>query len=198
MVPVLTFDPNLGYLVLSFITWSITFAIVVFGVMLREKILLWDESWRQTVENSGVTLEDYADDLKRSHEKIRRTFRWLGFFTLVFLGLMALVAREGFLEKPLLLQPSVVSALWLLLLVMLSMIVPALVNFGVGAYVAETMLLKANTFVLKDAREEYREKKAKFKIMSRAREIREKREALKATLQPVAPAAPAAAPAAAQ
>jgi hypothetical protein len=191
-----SFDPALGYVLLSFITWSVTFAVIVFGIMLRRKILLWDDTWKETIEQSGMSMEDYADDLKRSFEKVRATFRWLGFFLFVFLCLMGVVARLGFLEKPILEPQSVISGLWLLMLLILSVILPAFVNFGVGAYVAETMLLKANTFALIQAREDSRDKKAKFRIMQKAREIKEKRESQIASLQAGAPAQPANPPAA--
>jgi hypothetical protein len=179
-MPNTTLEPALGYLVLSFLTWSVTFAVIVFGVMLRRKILLWDDSWRETVEAGGMPIKDYADDLQRTFEKIRSTFRWLGFCLLVFLLLMGWVAYLGFLEKPVLGMPQVLSGLWLLILIVLSVILPAYVNFGVGAYVAETMLLKANAFVVKDVRGENRVKKAKLKVMEKSRQMKEKREALKA------------------
>jgi len=190
-MPNTTLESALGYLVLSFLTWSVTFAVLVFGVMLRRKILLWDDSWRETLEKGGLSIKDYADDLRRTYEKIRATFRWLGFFLFVLLLLMGWVAYLGFLEKPVLGMPQVLSGLWLLTLIVLSVILPAFVNFGVGAYVAETMLLKANTFVLKDARVDVRQKKAKMKFVEKARQMKEKREALRAAAAaPAAPGAP--------
>jgi hypothetical protein len=172
--------PAMGYLLLSFFAWSLTFAVVVFGMMLRRKILLWDDQWKETLEQSGVSIKDYADDLKRTHEKIRSTSRLLGFFLVVIFLLMAFLVYLGVIQRPVLGPAQVEQGLWLLALLSLSALVPAYVNFSVGAYLAETMLLKANAFVYKEVREEYKEKKAKLKLLERTREMKAKREAAKA------------------
>lgn len=171
----------LGFLVLSFLMWSITFAILVFGVILRRKILLWDDQWKEKMEEGGVSVTDYAEGLERSFEKVRSTFRLLGFFLVIIVALMITV---GYLnlgtERPILGMPQVVSSLWLLSLVALSVILPAFVNFGVGTYLAETMLLKANAFVYREAREEAREKKAKIRMVEKAKELKAQRETMRA------------------
>lgn len=167
----------LGFIVLTFMTSTITFVVVVFGVMLRRKILLWDDQWKENVEATGVTIGDFADDLERTFHKIRGTFRLLGFFLFVIVALMGLVVWAGFQPKPELGPFQVMSSLWLLLLVALSAILPALVCFGVGTYLAETMLLKANAFAWRVAREDYQEKKAKMQMVEKAKELRAKREA---------------------
>ena len=120
--------------------------------------------------------------MERTYEKIRSTFRLLGFFLFVIVALMGLVVYTGLQEKPLLGYPQVASSLWLLLLVALSVILPAFVNFGVGTYLTETMLLKANTFAFRDAREEYKEKRVKKQMMEKAKELRAKREAARASV----------------
>lgn len=190
----------LGFILLSFLTWSVTFAILVFGVMLRRKILLWDDQWKETVEQSGISLTDFADDLERTHEKIRGTFRLLGFFLFLIVALMGYVTYLGLLEKPVLGYSQVMSSLWLLSLVSLSVILPAFVNFGVGSYFTETMLLKANAFVFRDAQENMREKKMKMRMMEKAKELKAQRDAMRAAraagepagvAKPAAPAAPA-------
>src|ERR1051326_7316547 len=117
----------LGFLILSFMTWTVTFAVLVFGVMLRRKILLWDEHWKETIQESGVDIKDFADDLERTHEKIRSTFRLLGFFSFLILVLMGFVVYlwhpvGGLMDKPLLTPDSVMSGLWLLSLVALSVL----------------------------------------------------------------------------
>ena len=104
----------LGFLILSFMTWSITFAFLVFGVMLRRKILLWDDHWKETVEQTGITIGEFAEDLERTYQKVRGTFRLLGFFLVVIAVLMGFVAYLGLLEKPVLGVPQVMSGLWLL------------------------------------------------------------------------------------
>lgn len=141
----------LGFIFLTFLTSSITFVIVVFGVILRHKILLWDDRWKETIEQTGESISEYAEGLERTFHKIRSTFRLLGFFLFVIVALMCLVVYTGLQEKPLLGYPQVASSLWLLLLVALSVILPAFVNFGVGTYLTETMLLKANSFAFRDA-----------------------------------------------
>ena len=85
------------------------------------------------------------------------------------------------------------SGLWLLSLVALSVILPAFVNFAVGAYFTETMLLKANAFAFRDAAENMREKKIKIKMMEKAKEMKSQREAARAarTLGPPDVPAPA-------
>lgn len=166
-----------GFILLTFLTSSVTFVVVVFGIILRRKILLWDERWKEHIEETGVTVKEFAEDLERTFEKIRSTFRLLGFFVAVFVGLMAWVVYMGIQDKPILGYPQVQNSLWLLLLVLLSAILPAFINFGVGTYLTETMLLKANTFAFYEAREEYREKKVKKQMMEKAREIKAKREA---------------------
>jgi hypothetical protein len=166
-----------GFILLTFLTSSVTFVVVVFGIILRRKILLWDERWKEHIEETGVTVKEFAEDLERTFEKIRSTFRLLGFFVAVFVGLMVWVVYMGIQDKPILGYPQVQNSLWLLLLVLLSAILPAFINFGVGTYLTETMLLKANTFAFYEAREEYREKKVKKQMMEKAREIKAKREA---------------------
>ena len=185
----------LGFILLTFLTSSITFVVVVFGVILRRKILLWDDRWKETIEQTGESISEFAEDLERTFHKIRSTFRLLGFFLFVIVALMGLVVYTGLQEKPLLGYPQVASSLWLLLLVALSVILPAFVNFGVGTYLTETMLLKANSFAFRDAREEYREKRAKKQMMDKAKEIRSKREATRAANAAAPPEARNAAPA---
>jgi hypothetical protein len=198
----------LGFVILTFLTSSITFVIVVFGVILRRKILLWDDHWKETIESTGVTIGDFADDLERSFIKVRSTYRLLGFFVIVIVVLMGVVVYAGLIPKPVLEAPQVSSSLWLLLLVALSAILPAFVSYAVGTYMAETMLLKANAFAYLVAKDDYREKKAKMQMVAKAKELRAKREALKntpaaspgatpepakpATAQPTPPAGPAA------
>jgi hypothetical protein len=172
-------ESALGYLILSFLTWSITFTVLVFGVILRRKILLWDDRWKEKLEEEGVSVKDYAEDLELTYEKVRYTFRLLGFFLLMILALMAYVVYLGTLDKPILGFPQMTSSLWLLALVALSFVLPAFVNFAVGAYLTETMLLKANAFVYRDLREEIQEKKAKLRVMEKAKQIKAQREALR-------------------
>ena len=170
----------MGFILLTLMTSSITFVVVVFGVILRRKILLWDDRWKETIEATGVTVTEFAEDLERTFEKIRSTFRLLGFFLFIIAGLMALVVYTGLQEKPMLGYPQVQSSLWLLLLVALSAVFPAFVNFGVGTYLTETMLLKANAFAFLEAREDYKEKKVKKQMMEKAKELKAKREAMRA------------------
>jgi hypothetical protein len=178
----------IGFIILTFMTSSITFVIVVFGVMLRRKILLWDEHWKETIESTGVSIGDFAEDLERSFEKIRGTFRLLGFFLIIIVALMALVVYAGFLPKPELGPNQVMSGLWLLLLVALSVILPAFVSFAVGTYLAETMLLKANAFAFVEARQDYQEKKVKMQMMEKAKELKAKREAMRTAAREQPPA----------
>jgi hypothetical protein len=193
----------LGFLFLSFLTWSITFAIIVFGVILRRKVLLWDDEWKQTIQDEGTSIPDFADGLYRTYEKIRSTMRLLGFFLIILLVIMVWVVYLGMLEKPVLEVPYVANSLWLLSLVALSVLLPAFVNFAVGTYLAETMALKVNAFVLADAKEDFKEKKMKNRIREKAKEYKAQRDAVRAksaepagARQPGAAAAPpAAAPA---
>lgn len=175
-----TVGSAIGFLLLSFMTWSITFAFLVFGVMLRRKILLWDDRWKETIEANGTSVAEFAEDLERTYEKIRGTFRLLGFFLFFIVVMMGFVAYLGLLEKPVLGVTQVMSGIWLLALVALSVILPAFVNFAVGAYFTETMLLKANAFVFRDAAEDMREKKIKIKMMEKAKEMKSQREAARA------------------
>jgi hypothetical protein len=184
----------MGFILLTFLTSCITFVIVVFGVILRHKILLWDDSWKETIEATGVSVGDFADDLERTFQKIRGTFRLLGFFLFLIVALMALVVYAGFMPKPALGPFQVMSSLWLLILVALSVVLPAFASFGVGTYLAETMLLKANTFAWREAREDYREKRAKMQMVEKAKELRAKRDAMRtaaATQPPPEPGRPA-------
>ena len=171
----------LGFLVLSFLAWSVTFAFLVFGVMLRRKILLWDDKWKETIEERGTAITDFAEDLERSYEKVRGIFRLLGFFLFVILVLMGFVVYLSLQEKPILGMSQTVSSLWLLSLVALSVVLPAFVNFGVGAYLAETTFLKANAFAYREAKEDAREKRAKMQMMEKAKQLKSQREALKAS-----------------
>jgi hypothetical protein len=170
----------LGYLILSFLTWSVTFTVVVFGMILRRKILLWDDHWMETLEQGGTSIKDYADDLQRTHEKVRSTTRLLGFFLFVIFLLMGTLVYLGMIQKPVLGPTQVEQGLWLLSLVTLSVLLPAFVNFLVGAYLSETMLLKANSMVYTQVREEYKEKRAKLKLLEKTRELKAKREAARA------------------
>jgi hypothetical protein len=174
------------------LTWTVTFAVLVFGVLLRRKILLWDDQWKEKLEERGQTVKQYAEDLKMTYEKIRSTYRLLGFFLIVIVAMMVGVVYMAMMQKPLLGLPQTMSSLWLLALVTLSALLPAFVNYGVGAYVAETMLLKANAFVFVEVREEIKERQAKVQFMEKAKQLRAQREAMRAA-PPAAetPAAPA-------
>jgi hypothetical protein len=187
----------IGFLILTFLTSCITFAIVVFGVLLRRKILLWDDRWKENIEANGASIAEFADDLERSFHKVRGTFRLLGFFVVVLAALMALVVYAGLLPKPVLGPFQVMSSLWLLILVALSVVLPAFASFGVGTYLAETMLLKANTFAWREAREDYKEKRAKMQMVEKAKELKAKREAARtaAASAPPEPGKPTPAPA---
>ena len=66
-----------------------------------------------------------------------------------------------------------------------------IINFGMGTYLAETMLLKANAFVFDDVREEMREKKAKLRMMEKAKELRSQRDAMRNAAAAPAAAEPA-------
>jgi hypothetical protein len=185
----------IGFILLTFLTSSVTFLVVVFGIILRRKILLWNDQWKEQIEESGSNVVDFAEDLERTFDKIRSTFRLLGFFVFLVMGLMGYIVYLGLQDKPLLGYPQVQNSLWLLLLVLLSALLPAFINFGVGTYLAETMLLKANAFAFVEAREEFREKKAKRQMMDKAKEIKAKREASRvaaAAAPPPAEANPAA------
>lgn len=174
------FNPSIGaaigYIILTLMTSSITFGIVVFGVMLRRKILLWDEQWKEKIESTGASISDFADDLERSFEKVRSTFRLLGFFLVVIVIIMGMVVYMGLTPKPVLGAPQVMNGLWLLILVALSAVMPAFVSFGVGTYMAETMLLKANAFAYLDARTDFKERRARMQMVAKAKELRAKRE----------------------
>ena len=173
---------SLGFVALSFLTWSVTFAVLVFGVILRRKVLLWNEQWKEVIEHSGTNMKDFADDLERTFEKLRGTYRLLGFFLVVILILMGTVIYLG-LVKPVLGAPQVTDSLWLLSLIALSAVLPAFVNFGVGLYITETMMLKANTFVYTEVHEQMRERKIRQKAAEKAKEMREKRQAAQASSQ---------------
>jgi uncharacterized membrane protein required for colicin V production len=66
-----------------------------------------------------------------------------------------------------------------LTLIALSIVLPAFVNFAVGLYVVETMLLKANNFAFYDATLDMREKKLRNQALEKAKEIQAQREAAK-------------------
>ena len=170
---------SLGIIILSFLTWSITFAVLVFGVILRRKVLFWNGQWKEKIIESGTKIKDFADDLERTFEKVRGTFRLLGFFLLMILILMGTVIYLGFVQKPILGAPQVMNSLWLLMLIALSIVLPAFVNFAVGLYVVETMLLKANNFAFYDATVDMREKKLRNQALEKAKEIQAQREAAK-------------------
>jgi hypothetical protein len=68
-------------------------------------------------------------------------------------------------------------------LIALSAVLPAFVNFGVGLYITETMMLKANTFVYTEVHEQMRERKIRQKAAEKAKEMREKRQAAQASSQ---------------
>lgn len=167
----------LGFILLTMLTSTVTFGVVVFGIILRRKILLWNDQWKEQIEESGTTIVDFAEDLERTFDKIRGTFRLLGFFVALVVATMGYIVYVGVQDKPLLGAPQVQNSLWLLLLVLLSALLPAFINFGVGTYLTETMLLKANAFAFIEAREDYREKKAKRQMMDKAKELKAKREA---------------------
>jgi hypothetical protein len=188
-----TVESAIGFFLLSLLTWTVTFTVLVFGVMLRRKILLWDDNWKEKLEERGQTVKQYAEDLQMTYEKIRSTYRLLGFFLIVVVGMMVGVVYLAMMQKPLLGLPQTMSSLWLLALVTLSAMLPAFVNYGVGAYVAETMLLKANAFVYMEVREENKQKMAKAQFMEKTKQLRAQRDALRAAGPP--PEAPVAAPA---
>ena len=164
----------LGFIFITFLTSTVSFTVLVFGVMLRRKILLWDDQWRERVVASGTTMDEYADDLERTYEKVRGSFRLLGFFLVVIVLLMGVVAFLGIQEHPLLGSTQTSTSLWLLSLVALAIILPAFINFAVGTYLAETMMLKAGAFAFLDAKDDMREKRMKQKMMEKAKELKSK------------------------
>jgi len=174
---------SFGFIVLSFLTWSVTFSVLVFGVILRRKVLLWNDQWKEMIEQSGTEMKDFADDLQRTFEKLRGTFRLLAFFLFVILVLMGSVIYLGFIQKPILGAPQVTNSLWLLTLIALSAILPAFVNFGVGIYITETMLLKANDFVFFQANQDMRERRVRIKALQKAKELQAQRQAAKQNTQ---------------
>ena len=115
-----------------------------------------------------------------TYEKVRSTYRLLGFFLIVIVAMMVGVVYLAMMQKPLLGLPQTMSSLWLLALVTLSALLPAFVNFGVGAYVAETMLLKANAFVYMEVREENKQRQAKVQFMEKAKQLKAQRENMRA------------------
>jgi hypothetical protein len=161
--------------------------------MLRRKILLWDDNWKEKLEARGQSIKQYAEDLQMTYEKVRSTYRLLGFFLIVIVAMMVGVVYLAMMQKPLLGLPQTMSSLWLLALVTLSALLPAFVNFGVGAYVAETMLLKANAFVFMEAREENKEKQAKAQFMEKAKQLKAQRETQRNAIIPPEAPLPAAA-----
>jgi hypothetical protein len=106
------------------------------------------------------------------------------------------VVYMAFLQKPFLTVPNTANNLWMLTLIAISAVMPAFVNFGIGAYIVETMLLKANTFVFDKTKEEMKEKRVKIRLAERTKEAKEKRQAAIAKAR--AAAAAAAAPGGAQ
>jgi hypothetical protein len=97
----------------------------------------------------------------------------------------------AFLQKPFLTVPNTANGLWLLILIAISAVMPAFVNFGIGVYIVETMLLKANEFVFEKTREDMKEKKAKIRLAERTKEAKEKRQAAIAKARAAAAAAAA-------
>jgi uncharacterized membrane protein len=188
-----TVESAIGFFLLSLLTWSVTFTVLVFGVMLRRKILLWDDNWKEKLEARGQSIKQYAEDLQMTYEKVRSTYRLLGFFLIVIVAMMVGVVYLAMMQKPLLGLPQTMSSLWLLALVTLSALLPAFVNFGVGAYVAETMLLKANAFVFMEAREENKEKQAKAQFMEKDKQLKAQRETQRNAIIPPEAPLPAAA-----
>ena len=184
-------ESALGFIILSFLAWTVTFAVLVFGVILRRKVLLWGDEWKEMVQQTGMTMADFADDLQRTFEKIRGTYRLLGFFLVVLLAMLGGLVYMAFMQKPILTVPNTANNLWLLTLIAMSVVMPAFVNFGIGAYVTETMLLKTNEFLLNDAKEEMKEKKIKNHMVQRTEEMKEKKKAARAKAQAAAAAAAA-------
>ncbi len=174
-----TVESAIGFFLLSLLTWTVTFMVLVFGVMLRRKILLWDDQWKEKLEERGQSVRQYAEDLQLTYEKIRSTYRLLGFFLIVIVAMMVGVVYLAMMQKPMLGLPQTMSSLWLLALVALSALLPAFVNYGVGAYVAETMLLKANAFAYLEAREENKQKQAKVQFMEKAKQLKAHRDAMR-------------------
>jgi hypothetical protein len=182
-----TVESAIGFFLLSLLTWTVTFTVLVFGVILRRKILLWDDQWKEKLEGRGQSIKQYAEDLQMTYEKVRSTYRLLGFFLIVIVAMMVGVVYLAMMQKPLLGLPQTMSSLWLLALVTLSALLPAFVNFGVGAYVAETMLLKANAFVYMEVREENKQRQAKVQFMEKAKQLKAQRESMRAAaVQPEA------------
>src|SRR5689334_18394214 len=101
----------LGFILLTMLTSTVTFGVVVFGIILRRKILLWNDQWKEQIEESGTTIVDFAEDLERTFDKIRGTFRLLGFFVAVVVATMGYIVYVGIQDKPLLGAPQVQNSL---------------------------------------------------------------------------------------
>jgi hypothetical protein len=186
-----------GYLALALLTWFVTFFILIAAAMLKKRILSWDESWVNDLEQSGQSLRDYAAEVAGVFGKIRATARILGAALILLLILMGILVFFSFGADPLFGMHQIANGLWLLSLVAMAVVLPAYVSFSVGRNLSEIMLLKANRFIEMDDLEEVRQKKARMRGLEMAKQYKEARAAAEAGVvraAPVAPAAPATPP----
>jgi hypothetical protein len=180
-----------GYLALALLTWFVTFFILIAGAMLKKRILAWDESWLENLEQSGQSIRDYAAEVAGVFAKIRDTARILGYALVLLLVLMGFMVILSFGTAPLFSMYQVANGLWLLALVAMAVVLPAYVSFSVGRNLSEIMLLKANRFIELDDAEEVRQKKARLKGLEMARQYKEARATAETVTAKVAAAAPA-------
>lgn len=178
-----------GYLALAFLTWFVMFGVLLCGILLRRRILAWDEEWRRSVEEGGRSLKDWAESVEATFRRIRATARLLGFFLAGIILLMGLLLYLGLGGRTFFGLPQIANGLWLLSLVALAVVLPAFVCFAVGAHLSEIMLLKANDFLQMDEKQEVHEKKARIRGVELAKRLKAERDAQKA--QPAQPAQPA-------
>lgn len=166
-----------GFLALAVLTWVVMFGIFIVGLFLKRRILLWDEKWREKVEQGGMSLKEWAQNVENIVSRIRVTTRLLGFFLFFLLLLMGGLLYWGTSPNSLIGVVHVANGLWLLTWITLAVLLPVFVCFAVGTHLSETMLLRANDFLQLDEKQEVREKKARLRGIELAKKLKAQRDA---------------------
>ncbi len=160
-----------GFLLFVLLAWGLVLVFYIGVTLFRNKVLAWDESWReQWEEQSGRRIEQYKSELDASLSKWRLV-SWL-----VILGILLMVAAAlGIFylghEQGKLANVQTMHLLWLVILFTLAVPMPALVCVNMAVNVLRRMILKVEDFIYVDLRREYDEKVKQMTELNEQRRV---------------------------
>ncbi len=160
-----------GFLIFVLLSWALVLAFYIGMNLFRNKVLAWDEDWREEWEKqSGQQIEQYKSELDASLNKWRAV-SWMVILTiLVMVGAGLVVYYLGH-EQGRLGEGQTMHLLWLVILFTLAVPMPALICINMAVNVLRRMVIKLEAFVYTDLRVEYDEKVKQMTELNEQRRV---------------------------